>query len=131
MTTDLFPHNFSLSVGTVSLVEVQIALLFLCCKTLLALSFFFELAFSSLMIFGCNKVSALGNSVFGRLPNNLWTGDDPILGEGVLRQSKKAKYGSYPLAFPFVSNFLAVFTAFPLLPLDCGKCGHPGRLGKS
>ena len=72
------------------------------------------------MIFGCNKVPAVGNSVFVRRPNNLCTGDDPILGEGVLRQSKMAKYGSCPLAFSLVSNFLAVFTAFSILPFDCG-----------
>ena len=57
------------------------------------------------MIFGCNKVPAVGNRVFVRRPNNLCTGDDPILGEGVLRQSKMAKYGSCPLAFALVSNF--------------------------
>ena len=50
------------------------------------------------MIFGCNKVPAVGNSVLVRCPNNLCTGDDPILAEGVLRQSKMAKYGSCPLA---------------------------------
>ena len=72
------------------------------------------------MIFGCNKVPAVGNSVFVRRPNNLWTSDDPKLGEGVLRQSKMAKYGSCPLAFALVSNFLAVFTAFSILPFDCG-----------
>ena len=72
------------------------------------------------MIFGFNKVPAVGNSVFVRRPNNLCTGDDPILGEGVLRQSKMAKYGSCPLAFSLVSNFLAVFTAFSILPFDCG-----------
>ena len=54
------------------------------------------------MIFGCNKVPAVGNSVFVRRPNNLCTGDDPILGEGVLRQSKMAKYGSCPLTFALV-----------------------------
>ena len=48
------------------------------------------------------------------------TGDDPVLGEGVLRQSKMAKYGSCPLAFALVRNFLAVFTAFSNLPFDCG-----------
>ena len=57
------------------------------------------------MIFGFNKVPAVGNSVFVRRPNNLWTSDDPNLGEGVLRQSKMAKYGSCPLAFAFVNNF--------------------------
>ena len=31
------------------------------------------------MIFGFNKVPAVGNSVFVRRPNNLCTGDDPIL----------------------------------------------------
>ena len=72
------------------------------------------------MIFSCNKVPAVGKSVFVRRPNNLWTGDDPILGEGVLRRSKMAKYGSCPLAFALVSNFLAVFTAFSILPFDCG-----------
>ena len=72
------------------------------------------------MIFGCNKVPAVGNSVFVRRPNNLCTGDDPILGEGVFRQSKMAKYGSCPSAFALVSNFLAVFTAFSILPFDCG-----------
>ena len=72
------------------------------------------------MIFGCNKVPAVGNSVFVRRPNNLCTGDDPMPGEGVLRQSKMAKYGSCPLAFALVSNFLAVFTAFSILPFDCG-----------
>ena len=66
------------------------------------------------MIFGCNKVPAVGNSVFVRRPNNLCTGDHPILGEGVLRQSKVGKYGSCPLAFGLVSNFLAVFTAFSI-----------------
>ena len=72
------------------------------------------------MIFGCNKVPAVGNTVFVRRPNNLCTGDDPILCEGVLRQSNMAKYGSCPLAFALVSNFLAVFTAFSILPFDCG-----------
>ena len=57
------------------------------------------------MISGCKKVSAVGNSVFVRRPNNLWTGDYPILGEVVLRQSKMAKYGSCPLTFALVSNF--------------------------
>lgn len=55
-----------------------------------------------------------------RLANNLWTGDDPIQGVGELRQSKMAKYGSYPLAFALIRNFLAVFTAFSILPFDCG-----------
>ena len=64
------------------------------------------------ILFGCDKVPAVGNSVFVRRPNNLWTGDDPILGEGVLRQSKMTKYGSCLLAFALVSNLLAVFTAF-------------------
>ena len=72
------------------------------------------------MIFGCNKVPAVGNSVFLHRPNNLCTGDDPILGEVVLCQSKMAKYGSFPLAFALVSNFLAVFTKFSILPFDCG-----------
>ena len=51
---------------------------------------FLSLSLSSVpsMIFGCNKVPTVGNSVFVRRLNNLWTGDDPILGEGVLRQSK-------------------------------------------
>ena len=89
-------------------------------KTELVSFFFFELVFSSLMIFGCNKVPAVGNNVFVRSPNNLCTGDDPILCEGVLRQSNMAKYGSCPLAFALVSNFLAVFTAFSILPFDCG-----------
>ena len=52
--------------------------------------------------------------------NNLCTGDDPILGEGVLRQSKMARYGSCPLALALVSNFLAIFTAFSILPFDWG-----------
>ena len=72
------------------------------------------------MIYGCTKVPAVGNSVFVRRPNNLCAGDDPILGEGVFRQSKMAKYGSCPLAFALVSNFLAVLTAFSILPFDCG-----------
>lgn len=72
------------------------------------------------MILGCNNFPAVGYSVFVRRLNNLYTGDDPILGEGVLRQSKMAKYGSCPLAFALVSNFLAIFTAFSILPFDCG-----------
>ena len=55
------------------------------------------------MIFGCKKVPVVGNSVFVRRPNNLWTDDDQGEGEGVLRQSKMAKYGSCPLAFALVS----------------------------
>ena len=95
-------------------VEAQEALLFLCCKTVLVSSFFLSLSLSSVpsMIFGCNKVPAVGNSVFVRCPNNLCTGDDPTLGEGVLCQSKMAKYGSCPLAFALVSNFLAVLQHF-------------------
>ena len=58
------------------------------------------------MIFGCKKVPVVGNSVFVRRPNNLWTDDDHQgEGEGVLRQSKMAKYGSCPLAFALVSIF--------------------------
>ena len=59
------------------------------------------------MIFGCKKVPVVGNSVFVRRPNNLWTDDDQGEGEGegVLRQSKMAKYGSCPLAFTLVSIF--------------------------
>ena len=72
------------------------------------------------MIFGCNKVPAVGNWVFVHRPNNLCTDDDAILGEGVLHQSKMAKYGSCPLAFALVSNFLAVLTAFSILPFHCG-----------
>ena len=44
------------------------------------------------MIFGCKKGPVVGDSVFESRPNNLWTDDDLILGEGVLRQSKMAKY---------------------------------------
>ena len=40
------------------------------------------------MIFGCTKVPTVGNSVVVRRSNNHWTGDDPILVGGVLRQSK-------------------------------------------
>ena len=35
-----------------------------------------------------------------------------------------ARYGSCPLAFALVSNFLAIFTAFSILPFDCGYCGE-------
>ena len=57
------------------------------------------------MIFGCKKVPVVGNSVFVRRPNNLWTDDDQGEGESVLRQSKMAKYGSCPLAFALVGIF--------------------------
>ena len=48
--------------------------------------FHLSLSLSSVptMILGCSNFPAVGNSVFVRRPNNLCTGDDPILGEGVL-----------------------------------------------
>lgn len=128
LTTDSFLHNLSLSLAAVSCacalclwVEAQGARLFLCCKTVLASSsFLWAFLHSPPWSLAVNEVNAIGNSVFVRLPNNLWTGDDPIQGEGVLRQSEMAKYGSCPLSFAFVRNFLAVFTAFSILPFDSG-----------
>ena len=69
----------------------------------------------------------MGTTDFVLREYNSWAGDMLQSSNGVFLYSRRAMYGSCPLSFAFMSNFLAIPTDFSANPLhmgatDCWSC---------
>ena len=86
---------------------------------------------------GWSSLFVMGTTDFVLREKSNWAGDWLQSNNGKFRNSRSAMYGSWPLSFAFVSNFLAIPILFSANPLQLGCkgkevwCLNPHSLVKS